>query len=257
MDRGVSTVLDVAICLLLIGVAVVTLLGASAPGQQHQIDADPDAATLATSTAPVSTDSGVVHTSLAHHLAIATLLEVTVEDSALFAGSYPDAVRETVSSNLDDDVIVEARWQPYPNSTMRGRIEVGTPPPSEATIAATRMSVPIGIGATPHTSYDSIAESLAGIFVDRVFPRKRTRLELVDGRTASATAERYRLAGETLAVDVEQPLSMADTDELDRRLSGALSDRFETELREEFSSSRSAREGTNTDVTIVVRRWQR
>lgn len=257
MDRGISTVLDVAICLLLIGAAVATLSGDPGPNHDRPLDADRDAKLLATSTASVSTESSVVHATLARHLAMATLLEVTVDGTAIFAETYPNAVRETIESDLDYNIGASARWEPYSNASVRSRVDIGAPPPADTTVAATRMSMPIGTDPPVGDSYDSIAKSLARALVERLFPSDRAHLALVDERTAPQMAHRYRRAGSALAVELEGPLSAADTDELNRRLVETIATRFEAELRNEFESPQSAAESTNPEITIVVRRWQR
>lgn len=251
-----STVLDVAVCLLLIGAAIATFSFGSAPSESTAVDADPDAAMLATVTGSVPTDGTTVHATHAEHLAGAALVSGTVGGEPIADDDYARAVLDEVEPAVADRVAVTARWEPYPNATLRGEIRAGSPPPADATVAATTLSVPLVSDPLPEHTFEAVATALAEEVIEWLFPTDRARQALVDRRTARETAERYRTTADALEVDVEDRLEKADSEGANRRLAAELADRLEPELRDRFETPRAAAEGTSRDVEVVVRRWE-
>lgn len=260
MDRAVSTVLDVSICLLLVGVAVTTLVFAvPETNGESRTERDTAARSLGTVTAsvPVVRDRRA-HDTLAGHLSAAAIAEGTVDDERVGSSTYPDAVRRTVRKNVAERTHITARWRPYPGAPLRGRLAVGPEPPATADVSVTRWTIDSGI-AEPRSSgsFESISAAFATAYVRRLFPPERTRIALVDPRTAQPTAERYREVSEALGVEVDDAIAEATPRRANERLASALADRLESDLRGTYESPAEATEDwTGEDVELVVRRWE-
>lgn len=258
MDRAVSTVLDVAICLLLVGVAIGTLTAAIPDdGRSSTVDGDAEATSVGTVTATVPTDGGrSAHGTLAQHLARATVVGATVEGERLVTSRYPDATVAAVENATGDRVRVTTRWIPYPGAPVRGRLSAGASPPSTADVATTRLVVDTGVSA-PRAATAPFATALAGTFVDLLFPPERTRIRLVDPRTAAPTADRYRNAADTLGTDVEEPIGNAYPNQANERLATELADRVEDDLDSRNNGTDAVPpDAAPGEVEIVVRRWE-
>ncbi|CCQ36086.1 uncharacterized protein Nmlp_1898 [Natronomonas moolapensis 8.8.11] len=255
-----STVLDVAICLLLIGVAVGTLAVAVPDDDwRSTVDGDPAAASVGavTATVPVANDHDA-HGTLAQHLARASVLAATLDGERLLESTYPGATRRAVERRTTGRVRITARWRPYPDAALAGGLTVGPKPPSTADVAATRLSVDSGM-AVPEgvDSTESLATAVADAYIDRLFPPERTRIRLVDRRVASRTADRYRSLAAVLGVDVAEPLADASPKQANERLASELADRLEAGMESGSDTAGPVPDGTATaDVEIVVRRWE-
>ncbi|MFO7925775.1 MAG: DUF7284 family protein [Halobacteriota archaeon] len=261
MARAVSTVLDVALCLLLVGVAVGTLT-AAIPNERAAmtVDSDSIANSVLTETAAVSSEEHeIAHATLAEHLAQATVLNATLDGERLTDSPYPDAVRHTVEERTESRVHITARWEPYPESPLRSTVEAGPTPPSTADTAATSVRIDGGMAtAGSPSSFRSLAESIASAYVDRLFPPERTRVRLVDSRTATATGDRYREMAGVVGTDIEPPITDASSRRANERLKAQLTGRIEDDLRTAYETIESVPNGTvASDVQIVVRRWER
>lgn len=260
MARAVSTVLDVAVCLLLIGVAVTTLAAAIPDEEQPAtIDSDSTARSLATVTATVPAAEGQrAHGTLAGHLARATVMDGTLDGERIAPSGYSGNVRREIERNTDVRSHVSARWEPYPDAPLESRRSIGIPPPKTADVAATRITVDSGVssfGSAP--SFRSIAESIANAYVARLFPPERTRVRLVDPRTAKATTDRYEEAALTFGVEFDGAIADASSRRANERLATALADRLEADLRTRYETAdEAASETTTGEVVIVVRRWE-
>ena len=253
-----STVLDVTVCLLLVGVAVGTLAVAIPDeGAKHTVDSDPAAETVTTVTAGVSADTGHrAHGTLAQHLARAVLLSATLEGEPLFSSPYPAAVRETVEADTADRVHVTARWTPYPGGPLNATLSAGPTPPSTADVAATTVTVDSGVVVSDESAEPN-ATSVSEAYINRTFPPERTRIELVDPRTASRTAGRYREVGDTLGVDIGASITEALPRRANERLSTALASRLDDDHDSKTAGSNAASSDADPEtVEIVVRRWE-
>ncbi len=254
MARGVSTVLDVALCLLLVGVAVATLTTGGPELVDEPVDADPSAAQLSTTTTSVTVDDRTVHGTHAEQLALATLLAATLDGEPLAESPYPDAVVAETDAIVDERVSVVARWEPTPNGSLGGELTAGTPTPRDATVAATTLSVRLLPERSPE-DFEAAATAIATETIERLFPPDRTRAALVDPRTAEPVAERYRVAAAALDVDVDRQLRDGDVRALNGKLASALATEIEPSLRAAFDAPDEA-VTTARDVELVVRRWQ-
>lgn len=255
-----STVLDVTICLVLVGVAIGTLaVAVPEEGWRSTVDSDPSAVSVGTVTATVPVEDGhESHGTLAQHLARATVLAAVLDGDRLVPSSYPAATRRVVGYRTADRVRITTRWVPYPEAPLEGEITVGPIPPSTADVAATRLTVDSGL-STPESpeSTESFATAVAEAYIRRLFPPERTRLRLVDPRTAAQGADRYRSIAELLAVDVDDAIVDASPRLANERLAAGLAGRLEADLRSDSSASETVPDGTASGrVEIVVRRWE-
>ena len=255
-----STVLDVAFCLLLVGVAVTSLtLAVPDENRSVTIDSDPTAQSVATVTATVpAADGQQAHGTLANHLARATIINATTDGEQIVQSTYPDAVSREIENHTGVRSHITARWEPYPDAPIESQVSVGSPPPETADVATTTLTVDSGIASSDFSeSFDSIAESIAEAYVTRLFPPERTRVRLVDARTAMPTAERYEDAAETFETDLDEEISDASAREANERLTAALADQFESDLRNRYETADEAAAEIRTDkIIIVVRRWE-
>jgi len=259
MDRAVSTVLDVTLCLILIGVAIGTLV-AAVPGSDRtaSVDGDPNAAAIGTVTASIPVDEGrTAHGTLAQHLSRATVVGATLGGEGVVASGYPDATRAAVENHTHDRVRITTRWTPYPGAPLEGRLTVGPSPPSNADVAVTRLSIDSGVpGADPTRSVEAFSSSVATGYVDRIFPAERTRVLLTNPRTAPSAADRYRDSADTIGVDIGDPIADARPHETNDRLASGLAGRFENDLRAENGTVEDLPDPTADRVEIVIRRWE-
>lgn len=260
MARGVSTVLDVAVCLLLIGAALATLSAAPPASTDRGPTADETADVLATATTGIPVRGDTRHATFAAHLARAAVSAATVGDRRLLATSYPRSVRNTTAEAVPHRTYVTATWRPFPNGSVGGRLTAGREPPASADVAAATLTVENGIDAPASgedPSFESVAEGLSAAFLDWLFPPRRTRAALLDPRTAPAIADRYRAVGATVGVDVRPALRDADVESTNAALAAALADRLEADLRAEYDGPAEAADGTNAGTTTVtIRRWR-
>lgn len=254
-----STVLDVAFCLLLVGVAVSTLaLAVPDESEEMTVDSDATAHSLATVTASVPADNEQVHGTLAEHLAHATVTNATYDGERIIRSTYPDAVEGEIEAQTGVRSHITARWEPYPDAPIGSRVSVGTAPPPTVDVAATKLTVDSGMTAfETEASFESIAASIAKAYVERLFPPERTRVKLVDARTAKPTAGRYEEAEAAFDADLGGAIADADTERANGRLVAALADRLESDLRLQYAAAENAAAETATgEIKIVVRRWE-
>jgi hypothetical protein len=105
-------------------------------------------------------------------------------------------------------------------------------------------------------SFEALAGALSAAYIDYSFPPERTRIGLLDPRTAEQTASRYRAVAETLDVDIDEELMDASTYRANERLVDVLADRLEADLRIAYTSPQAAaNEATLNEVELVVGRW--
>lgn len=260
MARAVSTVLDVSICLLLVGVAVTTLVVAvPEESETSRIERDTTAKSLGTVTAavPVAGDRRA-HDTLAGHLVTAAIVGAALDGERLGSSTYPNAARRVVREDVAERTHITVRWRPYPEAPLWGRLAVGPEPPPTAEVSATRWTIDSGLAEPePDGSFEAIATAVAAAYVARLFPPERTRAALVDSRTARSTAARYRAVAGTLGVDLGDTLADAFSRRANERLERGLADRLESDLRDTYESPEGAATNTTVgDVELVVRRWE-
>ena len=225
--RAISTVLDAALFLLLVGAAVGTLaLGTSPPPAANADAADGVADTLTTSTATVQytlapgarrASSRVVefpitdgpafqrtaHGTLASHLSTATLGSLTVRDQRVThtRADYQQAVANA-TRNLTRGrrhlAQIRARWEPYPDAPIRGTYTVGPTPPPDETVHAETVVVASGLPSARGPARRVTANNATNATFDRVgavVARRVVRGLFPPDRTRSALLGDYPVEG--------------------------------------------------------------
>lgn len=259
MARAVSTVLDVAVALLLVGAAVATLAAAPAPSARPDAPvADVTAETVATVTTTVPTGDGRrSHGTLARHLATAAVAGARLDGDPVVESPYPARVANETDALTGHRASVTARWEPYPAAPLAGTVVTGGCTPRDADVAVRTLTVPSGVdGPGAVDSFEELARALAEVYVARRFPPERTYASLVDGRTAGRTTDRYRSAAGTLGTDVGEPVEAREVRAGNDELAAALAARLEADLRDRYETPRAAAADVTVDeVELVVRRW--
>jgi len=271
-DRAVSTVLDVAACLLLVGAATLTLAGASPPPADPAAGtATETAAVLGTATATVTYAAGEGRAATrsragtyAELVAGAALANRTAAGVALVPGRGPHlaAVREALRPHLHGDGwrgAVVAAWRPYPDAHLVGRFRVGPRAPPGADVHVATLSVPAGppglredaLAATPG-GFGAVGRAIADGLVAWSYPdapsalsetrrpdeRLRTRYAAAAGAYGSAPPDEGRVGPPN------------------GRLRAALAAAVTADLHERYDSPVTAADAVDgRTVTVVVRTW--
>lgn len=275
MNRGVSTVADVAVFFLLLSAAVGTLALEARPspvvGGPGRATATADA--LATATVEVSPADGAARPGPTLHGTPAGLLARTAARSATVGGRALLPERSTdralaaetrrVAARRAPRVRVRAVWAPYPDAAVASRIAVGPAPPAAADTDAAVVRVPLGVDRSRRTDPDraaardgfrGVARVVARTVVRRAFPPDRTRRALLDDR--ERVRRRYRHAARALGVDVSAAVAASDAGRANRLLAAALTDRVERDLRTRYDTPERAADALALDsVRVVVRTW--
>lgn len=221
-DRGVSTVLDVSVCLLLVGAAVLTLLGAPRGGPDPSADrADEIASTLAGSTATVSYghagENRTAHGTLAGLLADAAVSNATPATGQGFRSAVANVTRPALGApDWRGQVLVT--WRPYEGADGRAGVRVGWPPPSDADVHTATTHVPSGLSPVRQ-----------------------------EAKTA-AERDGYRGVAAVLARSLPEATDGEEPSEAERRFAADLEATYD-------SPDAAAREVSVGRVTITVRTW--
>ena len=288
-----STVLDVAVCLLLISAGVVTLVSAESPADEPATTrADATVETLVTSTAGVNyslasgagparrvlgVDAVPVKSGPAFVRYRRGTYAALLGDAALAGVSFDgrrlvrtgDGLRAAVGNATARAIPlagtqVVAVWRPYPDAPVSARASVGGTPPPGATVHAATVGVPSGVpparGAALNASregYGGVADAVTRAVVTGLFPPREADLALRDDYPASALVRyRYRRAAVLTGTSVGDALAAENASAANARLRAALSLRLEADLRERFDSPGAAARAIRTRrVRIVVRTW--
>ena len=264
--RAVSTVLDVTLCLLLIGAAIATLT-VPAPGPTESTADD----TLDRLLATTGNASESVPARPARHprerrsygtpaelLARATLANLTLDGHSLnpATAGYRRAVRTLVRRALEWAPIrtsIAATWEPYPGSPVRGRLTVGPRPPSGVRVGTARADVPVpwSLDRPPSSgSYRAVARPVSAALLRTTTPgpsaRASRRLRPRERGRLSAYAS--ALAG----LDGTPPSRLSRA-----RIRGALTDRLASDMRQRFDRPTAAAKAVEGGtVTVVVWEWE-
>lgn len=260
MARAVSTVLDVSVCLLLVGAAVATLaLAPNVADRPSGPDGDAAASTVATVTTTVPAgDDRRAHDSLAGHLATAAVANAHLDGDRVVETTYPAAVADETDALTDDGTYVTARWEPYPDAPFGGTVASGARPPPSADVAARTLTVDSGVaGPNGVRTFEGLARTIGDSYVAWLFPPERTYTSLADPRTADRTSGRYRSAATTLDTDLDSPVADGEVRVANDRLSSALARRIEADLRDRYATPETAATAVKVDeVELVIRRWE-
>lgn len=276
-DRGVSTVVDVSVFLLLVSAAAFSVVTATDGPVDDATHPDRDEATvetLATTTATVRYDLGVDdrtgepiervrHGTLAELLAEAAVANVSVDGEPVspYAAEFVDAVGDSLSPLLDGRTQVVATWRPVPGSVLAGQVRVGPTPPSDGTVHAATMVVDSGLPTARNSAraasargYEGVADAVARRTVAGLFPPRQTRVAL-QGGGADAVVVRERFSSMRSAYDAETTLK-GGLNPASTALAVAVSNRTEQSLEKRFETPRAAADSVRTGrVYIVVRTW--
>lgn len=238
--RGISTVADVALCILLIGAGVATLSATSPPPDRSGVDPTPVATVLAASTN--TTESPTTHhATIAERVAGAALENARTPGSGTAQPTTLDPINETING-LTGHTQVVAVWRPYPNAPIDGEVRVGESPPPTATVNTVRLTVPLtptvpqndAVATARNGGYPALAHRLATATLTRIR----------HPCTGTATIRTKRCTGG------DPPLEAAAVD--------ALTDRFLADLRTRYNTPTAAARAVLVDeVTLIVRRWHR
>jgi hypothetical protein len=289
-----SAVLDVTLCLLFVSAAAVTLVAVpgDAGGDGDGDRADVVATTLTTSTATVNyslapgardaeeddlasfpTTSGAefersTHGTLAGLLADAAVGTTTVDGEQLTHtdDGFRDAVRARLRQDVADGrVQLLAHWMPYRGSHLRGGVTVGPSPPPDAAVHAATVSVPSGLStardeadeAAVESGFEGVARVVAEHVVTGLFPPDGLRFALRGDYPVSQLARyRYHRAEQSYEVGVADDDGEVRPHEANDRLTDAVADVVERDLRRTFENPSAAAESVRVDeVRIVVRTW--
>lgn len=276
-ERGVSTVVDVSVFLLLVSAAVFSVVTATGGAVDPTVTPDRDETTvetLATTTTTVRYDLGVDdrtgepiervrHGTRAELLAEAAVANVSVDGGAPspYVAGFVDAVRDSLTPVLDGRTQVVATWRPAPGSGLEGVVRAGPSPPTGATVHAATLTVASGLPpardsalAASTGGYGHVADVVSRRTVDGLFPPRRTRVAL-QGGAADAVVVRERFASMRSAYGSETSLRVG-VEPATSGLAVAVSDRTERAIERRFETPRAAAESIRTDrVTVVVRTW--
>ena len=231
-DRAISTVLDVSLALLFIGVSI-TIVGIhlSGGGQHHEPESAEETAAMLSGTStkvefsiePVTASSdfdssGISvgnpdytrdrHGSTMRLIADAAVTNATIDGRELTAASenYYKSIAGELRDRLTEAGISNARvvalWQPYERGSIVGRAEAGPQPPGDADVSIVVMNISSGIppvddGAVEagyrHDGMQGAASPIARAIVDGWFPPDETQIALEkDGFPSDHAAYRYR-----------------------------------------------------------------
>lgn len=290
-DRGVSTVIDVALCLVLVGAAVATVTSVQPPDPAGSGDVPGEtAATLATSTATVTYSLSAAaaeasddafdrtdgpgfertkHGTLAALLAGAALANLSWQGETLDpAGpALVEAVRAAVAPVLDGpdwDGQVVARWTPYPGASLAGVVTVGDAPPPDVDVHTATLAVRSGVthrgrplqqvaaaGAT------ELAATLARDVVRSRFPVERTHTALLGAYPEPGlTKVRYRRFAGRFGTTVDDLLADRSVAAANDRVAAAMVDDLVADLLSRFRSPSKAAAAVDLGtVTVTVRTW--
>ncbi|WP_435361292.1 DUF7284 family protein [Haloarchaeobius sp. DFWS5] len=292
-DRGVSTVVDVALCLLLVSASVVVLVGVGGPTEPVDTTAADHAATLLTGTTATANyslapgarraDQSLVpfpqtagtafdrtaHGSVAQLLARAAVANATIAGTPISHASddFEVAVSNATRVRLDpisQDWQVVSLWRPTPGDSVRGQITVGADPPPRAAVSTAVVRVRVGdsrrvgTGDASH-SFDTLAAETAADTLRVLYPPQQSHLALLgDYPTDRLTTYRYRRVAGLLGVDLAGTVAEADAARANQRLARGLAPRLAPTLRDRFDSPRTARAAVDRrvgTVLVVVRTW--
>lgn len=278
-----STVLDVAVCLVLVSAGAVTVATTErSAGQSDEVDADAVAETLATSTARVNgsspatgdavgTGAGDWSTrgTLAGLLAAGAVGSLGVDGTSATPANrgFVRAVGNATLAAVDDSrVRVEAVWRPYPGAPLAGEVAVGSRPPPDATVHAATLTLPSGFGsvrpgartAAERDGYAGVAAAVARGVVSGLFPDVSSTpdRDAGDGSREAVLARRYRRLATLLDVSVASRLAAGDVTGARQRLVDGVAAVLERDLRRSYDDPEAAAEALRVDeVRIVVRTW--
>ncbi|MHB9288394.1 hypothetical protein ACKVMT_15295 [Halobacteriales archaeon Cl-PHB] len=275
--RATSTVVDAAVFLVLVSVAVTTL----APPTPAQPDgsADDVAETLASATEAVTYDYDTDTTestvrrratgTYADLLGRAAIADLILDGQMLTpgTGAYVTAIRNA-TANLtrwnDHRTRIVARWVPYEGAPLRGSVAVGPVTPAGVDASVTTIRVPVPVDSVDETAverqgggYDGVATAVAAAVVSASLPADRVAYGDPGSATRRVAVSRYRAAADAMGASVEGTLEAGEPGRATARIRDSLADRLAADLRARFDSHGAAIEALETGhATIAVVEWE-
>lgn len=240
-NRGISTVADVALCVLLVGAGVATLSAATPPPDQSGVDPTPVATVLAASTNTTAT-TGDPRGTIAEAVAGAALAMARTPDEPSAQHAQLPRVNDTLDQ-LVGPVHITAVWRPYPNAPVDGEVTVGPTPPPTTPVNTVRVTVPLAPTVPPQTA--------------RATARRGGYAALAQ-QLAAATLTRIRQPCTGSATVRTAPCTDPDTPVVDPAAVDALATQYVGDLRARYATPMAAAHAVLVDeVTVIVRRWDR
>jgi len=270
--RAVSTVLDVAVFLLLVSAAVATLAVPAAEPPPSR--AGETAETLAESTGNVTYGAGMpsgdvvapTRTASGTHaelLARGAMANLTLDGTSLSpaAGPFRTAVRKEVETALawsSARVGVVATWEPYPDAPIHGRFAAGAQPPVGVDVSTATLSVPVSTADAPEPtpaaadSYRGVAVAVVDALLGATLARERPSVPPAGGPVRRDWERRAEAYASAVGADPPDGGRVGDQSELRE----ALTDRLATDLSERYETPAAAATALRVgQVEVVVRRW--
>lgn len=213
--RAVSTVVDVALCMLLVSASVGVLATADPPEATTENRPPPRdvagvmGAATAEITYTVDSRNRVARGTLADLLAHVARIDARAGGAT---SGFRAGVRRETARTLDSvagPAQVVAVWRPYPGAERTGRVAAGEEPPPGANVAAASITVPLGAAnASRETeSFGALGRRIAGrlhppgphrtALAARFEDRLRARYADPDAAAAELTADRVRVVVRT------------------------------------------------------------
>lgn len=273
--RAISTVLDVALFLLLVSAAAGTVVLTSTP-QEVSTSADETVEVLASSTLSLEYDlrgePRHAHGTAAVLLARAAVANASIDGRHLstmdgpFHETVQTAVRERLAAPNRTQVV--ARWRPYRGAPLSGTVTVGPTPPPDTDVHTATVTVPVSVPDShttatdasngSHERYVGVATAVATSVANGLLPDDRVDASVFrESPTAIASTQRYRAVAGATGVDVTEALAAGAIGTAHERAVGGLTRRFSEDMRDRFDTSGAAAETVRTgSVRITVRRWQ-
>jgi hypothetical protein len=279
-DRGVASLVDTALFLLLVSSAVVALAGPVAPPSSAVTPASPtpDAGVSLQRLETVTANPGYslapgarradeslvrfptergpeferfAHGSVASLLADAAVGNLTVDGRAVTHTSdgFERAMAAGARSATGPRVHVRAVWVPYPGAPVRGTLAAGHAPPPTTRVSTATATLDSGfpsareraLRAAERDGYAGVARVAANATARGLFPLGATGRALRGHYPVEALVRyRYRRLATFLGTSVEGPVRRHDPRVANDRLSRALAVTLERDLQTSFDSPRAA-----------------
>lgn len=274
--RGVSTVLDVTLFLLLVSAAVVAL--AVPPAAPPRSTADETAESLAATTTNVTYDVETAshaqaststqtatgtHADLLGRGAVASI-QLSGEPLVPTATSFRQTLRERTESVLSwspEQTSAVAVWEPYPDAPLRGRFAVGGQPPPGVDVSTATLIVPASVPSVWDAANESATdgfERVADAVVSGVLTTTLRPDSLGEGRqTGGSQTARLRAYTEALDVDARDPTVGEQNTAIRAAVERQLTRTLASDMRDRYATPQAAAGDLRTGtVRIVVREWE-
>lgn len=230
-NRAINTVVDVAVALLFVGIAVLVLsaVNLSKESTQEQFDTDRTATVLGTATFDVTytiepaledaaeasdaieyndkevRDQRIAHEPMAAHIGDAAIGNLAVDSERVTStGEYYqtaiDSQLQTQLAGSQFETSVTAHWEPFPEASVSGRATVGVEPPPTKDIRTRELTIPSGFERTQKDAiaaveggggYAAVAETVASAIIRGYLPVVGSKHALERGGSATILT-RYR-----------------------------------------------------------------